>query len=65
MAVPIPNITGGAATAGDIFTTTDLDFGPVNVGGLFGSGASSENGFLLPAIVLGVALVAFAFLRKR
>jgi len=67
MSTPIPNITGGAATAGPVTTGTDVSFAPVSVGGLFGSSAraSDSNEFLLPALIVGGAILAFALLRKR
>lgn len=55
-------ITGGAATAGSI--GTDVRFAPVNVGGLFGSNATSSKSLLLPAIVVAVAIIGFMALRK-
>ncbi len=59
-------ISGGAAeSAADVDTT----FGAVNIGGLFGSPASSTGGanqFVLPAIILAVVVLGvFALRRKR
>lgn len=67
MGVPaLPNITGGAATSGDVRSDVGVGFGPVNIGGLFGSSArSSENAFLIPALIAGGVLIAFLLLRKR
>lgn len=66
MGTPIPNITGGAATAGDIRQGTDVVFGPVSVGGLFGSSArGSQNDLLIPALVIGGAILAFTLFSRR
>lgn len=66
MSSPIPNVTGGAATSGDVRTGTDIDFGPVTVGGLFGSSASSsQNEFLMPALIVGGAIVAWLIFQRR
>lgn len=66
MGVPAPpNITGGAATSGDVESSTSVDFGPIAVGGLFGSGASSsDNDFLMPALIVGGAVLAFILFQK-
>ncbi len=67
MGTPIPNVTGGAATSGDVKSSVGVDFGPVTVGGLFGSSASARTGseFLIPALILGGAILAYAFMRRK
>jgi len=66
MSTPIPNITGGAATAGPVTTGTDVSFAPVSVGGLFGSSArASDNDFLMPALIIGGAILAFTLLNRK
>lgn len=67
MGIPAPpNITGGAATSGDVKSSTSVDFGPVSVGGLFGSSAkASENDFLIPALVVGGAILAFMLFNRK
>lgn len=66
MSTPIPNITGGAATAGDVRQGTDVVFGPVSVGGLFGSSAkSAQNDLLIPTLVVGAAILAFVLFGRR
>ncbi len=66
MGTPIPNITGGAATSGDVRSSTSVDFGPVSVGGLFGSDASaSENDFLMPALIIGGGVLAWLVYQNR
>jgi hypothetical protein len=67
MGVPaLPNITGGAATSGDVRSDVGVGFGPVNIGGLFGSGASSDaNKFLIPALIAGGVLLAFLFFKRK
>ena len=59
-------VAGGAATSGDAFSG-DVRFAPVNVGGLFGSSAQTDtvSKFLLPALVIAGAVLAFTFLRKK
>lgn len=58
-------ITGGAATVGDV--GVDTRFGPVNVGGLFGSpaGDTATRNLFIPAVLFGVALVTAAFIFRR
>lgn len=63
-ASPVPSFTGGASTSGDI-GPTDVGFGPVNIGGLFGSDAQSANQFITPLIVIGGIVAAVIFLRRR
>jgi hypothetical protein len=58
-------ITGGAATAGDISGATDVGFGPVNIGGVFGSEASSTGQFTLPLLIIGAIILGAIFLRRR
>ncbi len=66
MSTPIPNITGGAATSGDVRSSVGVDFGPVSVGGLFGSSSTaSSNDLLMPALIVGGALLAFVFFQNR
>lgn len=67
MSTPIPNITGGAATSGDVQSSSIVEFAPVSVGGLFDSGARGSQGdMLIPALVVAGAIVAFMlFNRKR
>ena len=69
MALGIPgigSITDSAfqgGESGDAFSG-DIRFAPVNVGGLFGSGAQSNN--ILPVIiVVAVALVGAFFVFRR
>lgn len=57
-------ITGGSAESGDIFSDVG-GFGPVNIGGVFDSGASSSNQFLLPALIIGGIILGVVFLRRR
>lgn len=73
MILPLPGIasgggaipiTGGAATSGDI-GPTDIGFGPVNIGGLFGSDASSANQFVLPLLIIGGIVLGVILLRRR
>ena len=59
----LPSISSGPAISGasnDGFAS----FGPVNVGGLFGSSAASSSNLAVPAIVAGIVLIAF-FMRKK
>ena len=54
-------ITGGAATSGDVQSATGVDFGPVTVGGLFGSGSNSNSNMLLH---IGAGIAIGFFLRR-
>lgn len=69
MAAPVPNITGGAATSGDVRSSVGVDFGPVSVGGLFGSSssarASDSSGLLMPALIVAGAVIAFLVFQRR
>ena len=58
-------ITGGSAESGDISGATDVGFGPVNIGGVFGSGATSANPLILPIVIVGVIILGAVFLRRR
>jgi hypothetical protein len=55
-------LTGGAS--GDAFSG-DVRFAPVNIGGLFGSTATSSSNLLPLAIVAGVVLLAAVFIFRR
>lgn len=58
-------ITGGAATSGDAFSG-DVRFGAVNIGGLFGSPASSTGGgLLIPIALAGAAALAAIWIFRR
>jgi hypothetical protein len=56
-------ITGGAATSGDI-GPTDIGFGTVNIGGVFGSEAGG-NKFALPLIIIAGVILGAMFLQRR
>lgn len=61
-----PSLTGGAGGASGDIGDTGVNFGPVNVAGLFGSDArGSQNGLLTPLVIGGVLLAAILLMRKR
>ena len=65
MSTPIPNITGGAATAGDTTTGVEAAFGPINIGGLFGSGAQGSSIDKNTLLIGGLVIAALFLFRKK
>lgn len=62
-------ISGGNASSGVGPVSQDSAFGPVNIGGLWGSGANSNKQSIPPVLViaggaLAVGLIAFLLIRK-
>ena len=58
--IPISG-TGGAAGPS---RSGNISNAPINIAGLFGASASSQNQFLVPALIVGAAILVFAFRKK-
>lgn len=57
-------LAGGPSATGDV--AADTRFGPVNVGGLFGSPATSGGaGLAIPLAILGVVILGAVFFFSR